>query len=102
MTRLAKAVFWLAGWASKVRTPRTTYRVVSFDPFVTERSKNRTWLPSQTSVRLLRLSWRIDPQHWDHWALNHSDCTNTTTCPDCRGHICPRDEFDTHQLGREP
>lgn len=82
----AKALFRVAGLLSRIKTPRRTYTLVSTHPFVTEPSERR-WLPCETSVRLIKLSMRLDWEHWDHWACVHDDC-HGLPCPDCGGVNC--------------
>lgn len=87
--RLAKAVMWCAGVLSYIKTPHRVHRLVSTDPFETEPAGLR-WLSCELSMSLHKLSARIDPWHWDHWALVHDDCS-PRPCPDCGGGVC-RDE----------
>lgn len=90
---LAKAMFWCGGKLSHVKTPHTTHLIVSFDPFVTEASEKKSWLPCELSMKLLKLSMWLDWDHWDHWALVHSDC-DPSPCAVCGGCSCPDDDVD--------
>lgn len=93
-TRIAQKIYWVSGKLSKIKTPRRTYRVVSIDPeaknpddiMVTEPAEVR-WMSCHTSMRLLELSAKIDPHHWDHWALVHDRC-GPTPCAQCHGCNC--------------
>lgn len=83
----AKTLFWAAGNLPRIKTPRRTYEIVSFDPFETERSKGYTWGPCQTSINMLKWSCQLDWDHWDHWALVHNEC-NPQPCTECGGCRC--------------
>lgn len=92
--RIAKRLYWLSGWASKVQTPRQTYRITGSD-FETEPA-GRRWMPCRFSMWLLKQSMRWDPSHWDHWALQHTHC-EPTYCVACGGCYCDdRDFLDNH------
>lgn len=92
--RLAKSLFWLGGQLSRIKTPRRTYQVVSYDPFKTERSEFR-WLSTRWSTKCYTASMRLDWEHWDHWALVHSHCGADELCPVCGGLVCdPEPEDD--------
>lgn len=92
-TRTAKAVYWLAGKLSRIKTERMTYKLVSCDPVEFEpagKSKGSCKL----SMDLLVWSQHLDWDHWDHWALQHADCEGER-CPRCGGIIC---ETETEAL----
>jgi hypothetical protein len=91
-TAVAKGVLRVSGWLTRVRTPQRTFRIVEFteDGFVTEPS-GRVWLPCRTSIWLLKLSSRLDEEHWDHWALKHDECDGVP-CMACGGRICEPDD----------
>jgi hypothetical protein len=41
------------------------------------------------ATRAVALSERIDPEHWEHWALQHDTrCANPRWCTVCGGTIC--------------
>lgn len=85
-TRAAMLVYWAAGVLSRVRTWQRVYEVATHEP-LTVRRLPRRWASCATSTRLLVLSTRLDPTHWDHWALQHNDC-EPRPCTVCGGHIC--------------
>jgi len=66
----AKAVYHLGGLLGKVKTRR---RVYSWDPDRMDEflPAGRRWLPCRLSIWLMQLSMHLDPEHWDHWALEH-------------------------------
>jgi hypothetical protein len=86
-TRLAKAVYWLSTALYRVKTPHPTRVLVSTNPTAFGRVQ-WWWLPCATSGRLLELSSRSDPTHWDHWAIDHNHKCRPTSCPDCGGQVC--------------
>jgi len=88
--RLAKAVYWAAGHLSRIKTYRRMYEVVSFTPVVTK-PVGRRWLSCELSMTLLKLSMRLDWDHWDHWALDHTGHP-TVLCPGCGAPMCPDDD----------
>jgi hypothetical protein len=94
-TRLAKAVFWLSGQLARIRTPQLTHRFIWDSPDAAPRlgDAQRRWLPCRMSLRLMDLSTRIDPVHWDHWAGVHPGCDGEP-CTGCGGVDCPHQEWD--------
>lgn len=90
--RLAKAVFALGGKLQRIKTWHRLYRFdwpdKSSKPTFT-RIKGG-WLPWQLSTKM-RVVWseRLDPHHWEHWALVHEDCRDGDPCPVCGGWIDP-------------
>jgi hypothetical protein len=93
-TLLAKAVFRVSGWLSRIRTPQLSYPLIWGDPGEEPKFGDieRCWLPCRTSIRLMDLSTRIDPVHWDHWALVHGGCDGDR-CAGCGGIHCPHEEW---------
>jgi hypothetical protein len=91
---VAQAAFYLSGWLSKIQTPKRFHRVVSFRPFVTEPSG---WhlSPCRPSMKLLKVSMRLDWDHWDHWALEHVEC-DPQPCTVCKGLVCPEEDEPDH------
>jgi hypothetical protein len=87
---VAKALYVVGGYLSRVRTPRRTRRLVGYDQenhrLITEPGAWR-WSPCRTSMRMLKLSMRLDWDHWDHWALQHREC-NPEPCRECGGCKC--------------
>jgi hypothetical protein len=90
--RVAKALYWASGKLSKIKTPTTTYRLVSVDPFVTEPA-GRSWMPCKLSMRVLKWSMHLDWHHWDHWACLHEKC-DPVPCAVCGGGVCGIDLDD--------
>lgn len=95
-TRLAKAAFWLAGPAGRVKTYQR-YWTIEFDKAAEYGFRmvpgGRHWHSGLRS-RLLRLSIHLDPAHWDHWALVHDRCSPDLcpTCGSCRCDLEGEDE----------
>jgi len=85
-TRLAKTLFWCAGYLSRIKTPQRVYELASRDP-LDFRPAGWEWMSCETSMRLLKASTQIDPAHWDHWALGHNEC-GSHRCPQCGGCVC--------------
>lgn len=78
--RIAKLLYGLSGHAMRIKTPQRTFEWKGPDrDGFTFAGWHR--LPSVTGVRLLELSESMDPEHWDHWALDG------TGHP---GHLCLR------------
>lgn len=84
--RLAKALFWASGKLRWIKTPGRTYKVVSFDPFITEKADIH-WLPWAPSRKLMTWSMHLDWHHWDHWACHHEKC-DPVPCAVCGGWLC--------------
>lgn len=93
---MARRLVWVSGQLGRIKTPSYYYTVVSSDPFVTERSKERHWSTWQFSYRLLSWAMHLDWVHWPHWALNHEGCLAGPheTCGVCGGVICDWDDDD--------
>jgi hypothetical protein len=102
-TRLAKAAYWLAGELSRVKTYQQTYSWKNPEAMFTAEpgeslpeiemvKAGRLWLPCALSMKLLVLSEKLDVEHRDHWALEHSLCEEGLPCRDCGGHIDPPHE----------
>lgn len=84
----AKLAFRLGGYLSRIKTPQRCYELVHTDDGDFEsRPVGRIWTSCVASVRLEKLSMRLDWDHWDHWALIHDDC-DPTPCPECGGCVC--------------
>ena len=43
------------------------------------------WHSCSLSTRLMSWSERLDRYHWEHWALEHEDCTGARRCAECGG-----------------
>lgn len=86
-TRLAKTIYWIAGTLARIKTPQRTYRITSFEPLTTEYA-GRRWGAWSWSMKLLKLSARVDPDHWAHWALQHTDKCSGGLCGACGGTLC--------------
>lgn len=98
-TRIAQAMYWLSGVTSKIKTPRHTYEIVSFDPLQTKRLP-RSWQACGFSDLLLRGSVQVDPHHWDHWAVLHDRC-GPARCWKCGGYMCGYDWEEDLYVERE-
>ncbi len=84
--RLSKALYWASGKLSKIKTPRTTYRLISVDPFITEPA-GRHWGPCRAAITTMKWSARLDWEHWDHWSMVHKNC-DPVPCAVCGGCVC--------------
>lgn len=94
-TLIAKAVFKASGMLGKIRYPQTVYTRDRSAGVSTPAGKQK--LPHPWTYKLLFLSGRIDPEHWEHWALNHDDDPNAYPCDGCHGRIAPDLEHETEQ-----
>lgn len=95
-TRLAKAVYWLAGQLSRIRTPSHLYELRGSpnelgeyedmdDMFI--RRPGWVWSSWSGALKLIFVANRLDWVHFDHWALDHSRC-EPTPCEKCGGFEC--------------
>jgi hypothetical protein len=91
-TKLAKVVFWIGGFAMWVKWPTRMYHLDMDNPDAEIKftPAERSWQSWDFAFRLLGWSEDIDPGHWEHWALDHSDCP-TYPCRYCGGVLCERD-----------
>lgn len=87
--RAAKAIYWLAGQASRIKTPHRMYTRNGPDQPTT--FAGWRWSACNPSMRLLDLSMQLDWEHWDHWACLHDEC-GRGPCPECGGIACPTAE----------
>jgi hypothetical protein len=93
---LAKAAYRLGGHAAKIKRPMRIYALdLDNMPSDEEGAFNATfagwrWMSINTCWRLMELSERLDPQHWEHWALVHNEdcCVLPAPCPECGGTTC--------------
>lgn len=92
-TQLAKLLITLGGQLSRIRTPQRIYQV-EWD----QESDNydftyqgRRWMPCSWGTKLLVSAWHIDPEHFDHWGLEHDTCSDGK-CEDCGGDLCSKDK----------
>lgn len=92
-TMAAKTAFFLGGVLSHVNTRQRTYLMNWDGPHANPEFTRDgwRWQSCSASMSLLKLSERIDPGHWDHWAINHEDCPSVP-CPRCGGQLCPNGE----------
>lgn len=92
---LGKLLYRVAGWLTKIKVPKRSYELVNAGKIMDEPPQfvalERTWQPISLSWKFLTWSERVNPQHWDHWALDHSDC-NVGKCSECGGDICNQGE----------
>ncbi len=86
---LSKAIFWLSGRLAYVKTPQRFYTLPKGDRTfeLNFEYAGWHWCSCGLSGRLMELSERIDPEHWDHWALVHEDC-DADYCAECGGKSC--------------
>ncbi len=97
-TKLAKAVYWLSGQVSRIRTPQRRWGMNPNSDDMTNmftRLPGLTWSSCRWTWKILGWAQRLDRKHFDHWALDHEGHANTP-CPDCKGEICalPEEEYD--------
>lgn len=95
-TRLAKVVYWLSGMASYIKWPTKLYEINDvtddLDNMFT-RVVGRSWMSCSLTWRMLGWAQSLDRKHFDHWALDHSDCQtfyhlDLYFCPDCKSSYC--------------
>lgn len=95
-TKLAKAVYWLSGKVSRIKSYRQTYRMANEDEWLAAEGDmemmfqpdGRQWSSIQLTWKLLSLSERLDREHWEHWALKHTGKCSSHTCEGCGGTVC--------------
>lgn len=95
-TRLAKAVYWLSGKVSRIKSYRMTYRLANEDEWLAAEGNmemmfqpaGRAWGSIKLTWALLELSNRWDKEHFDHWALVHTGACSSEECSECHGMIC--------------
>lgn len=90
--RTAKNLYWVSGQLCRIKTYSKMYEwVVTDDDDVTDlnfRYIGRKWISWHFSFTVMRWSERLDPKHWDHWALVHDETCEWCTCAVCSGTIC--------------
>lgn len=109
-TTVAKVAYWLAGELRRVKTYQRFYEFKTFPPEGDKLPElehvGRHWFRCQWSVNLLLWSMHHDPEHWDHWALQHDECEHRgrtpVPCPECEGTICPWDQGNEESDEVEP
>jgi hypothetical protein len=102
-TPTARAVYWVGGLLTKIKTYQQTYSY-EFDEdagYARFPEAGRRWTPIGFAFTVLDWSERLDPRHWEHWALDHSDCelevgpvgsgSPCSQCGWCGGVTCYRD-----------
>ena len=82
-TRVAKFVFWLSGQLGKIKYQQPVYKWERGSP---SEPAGTQLLSHPWTYKLLFLSERIDPEHWEHWAFEH-DPIPGTRCIHCKGWI---------------
>lgn len=100
-TKLAKAVYWLSGQVSRIKTYRMTYRLANEEEWLAAdgdmemmfQPAGRMWSSIKLTWTLLELANRWDKQHFDHWALKHNLC-ESHFCTECKGFVCAALEDD--------
>jgi hypothetical protein len=100
---LARLSLWLFGKLQWIKTYQPFYR---WDPEQWEDAaafrcakpkKHWRWGTSRLVFKLLRLSERLDRDHWEHWALSGEPCGEDCVqfgCVVCRGVSCFCGEWD--------
>lgn len=88
---LARAVFRLSMLVSRIQYPSRTFVIKDMpegsDGIEFEPSGHRSWAPIRLTWRLFELSQRLDPYHWEHWALVHDDDPSARACLACGGSV---------------
>jgi hypothetical protein len=85
---LAKTLFRVAGWLSKVRTYQRYYTYEGEDPTPDAfKLAGRHWSSCTLSLIVLDLSMQLDWDHWDCWAVVHEGC-DPMPCEVCGGCRC--------------
>ena len=101
-TKLAKAVYWLSGKVSKIKTYRMTYRLANEDEWLAAEGDmemmfqpaGRMWSSIKLTWTLLTWSERLDREHWEHWALKHTGRCAARPCDNCKGTVCSLEDED--------
>lgn len=100
--KLAKAVYWLSGKVSKIKSYRMTYRLANEEEWLAAdgdlemmfQPDGRQWMPIRLTWTLLSLSNRLDWEHFDHWALKHTGACKAHFCTKCKGMVCTLEDED--------
>lgn len=102
-TRLAKWVYWLSGQVSRVKLYKQTYVMANQDEWLNSTDPEfkiefepagRMWNSISLTWKLLSLANRMDREHFEHWALKHSDDCAAVPCTQCKGEVCTLDDED--------
>lgn len=93
--RLARAAYRVGGWLVHVKTYQREYKLApptGPDQDLVFIPVGRSWQSIGWAWDLLEQSERLDPEHWEHWAVDHSappvDGTVCPRCPVCGGGTC--------------
>lgn len=82
-TVIAKVVFRLSGLLGKIKYQQPVYKRERGGPSVPAGTQR---LAHPWTYKLLFLSERIDPEHWEHWAFRHGSIPGEP-CTHCKGWI---------------
>lgn len=101
-TRAAKAVYWLSGKVSRIKSYRMTYRLANQEEWLAAEGDmecmfqpaGRQWGSIKLTWTLLGLAERWDKVHFEHWALQHTGKCASHACDDCGGVICLLEDED--------
>lgn len=100
--KTAKVIFCLAGWLAPIKTYQRTFEWMGVPDLNDDQNViwendefmyvGRAWLPCHLSFVLLERARRVDPTHFDHWALEHvpGDVCAGNPCLTCGGHVHPQ------------
>lgn len=93
--RRAKLLYRLSGLLSHVKTPQRVFTVETVDDrpdgaYAGMTPAGRRWLPCRPANRLFARAMRLDWDHFEHWAADHSRC-HALRCPECGGLRCTRE-----------
>jgi len=92
--RLAKILYTISGWLTKIKTPQRVYKITFNDAssgFTKTRVERRRWMPWPFAMKVLGWSMKLDWDHFDHWACVHEHC-NPSPCAECGGLTCQWDD----------
>lgn len=97
--KLGKVLYCLSGWLMPIKTYQRTYEWMGpnldaeNEDAIWENKEfeyaGRVWMPCHLAFVVLEWSSRVDPDHFDHWALEHipGDICQGHECPTCGGHV---------------
>jgi hypothetical protein len=95
-TRRAMFAYWLSGQLRWFKWPQRSYMFSvagrdenGFPEFSEPQRGPLRWMPHPWATDLMVWAMAHDPEHSDHWALDHRRCMEAYECPVCKGLVHP-------------
>lgn len=89
-TIIAKALYKISGHLLRIKTYQRLWR---WNSVTHETEAVWRWSACSFSTTMLKWSMKVDRDHWDHWALVHTQC-DPTPCTTCGGCKCSWGDYD--------